>query len=261
MKDDKTYFDKIAEGYEQLETGLTPVRHYCEAYTALKLVQPLEDKSVLELACSDGYFSRLLKKGGAHSLRGIDLSPNMIDLARAEEAHDPLGIDYQVGNVLEMGVIGEFDLVYSSFVLSYAKDRLEMLDMCRVFYQNVKPGGRLISMNDNPALLPDSVTGFAKYGKTKRVTPGLEDGATITVTWENLNDKGEREDFSFDCKYYSRETLEWALTEAGFTDVCLHQPEVSPEGMAKFGENYWELFLQHPLLVFITCHKEATPQG
>jgi hypothetical protein len=37
--------------------------------------------------------------------------------------------------------------------------------------------------------------------------------------------------------------------------VRIHQAEVSPEGLEKFGAEFWKLFLQHPLLVFITGGK------
>lgn len=255
MKEEQTYFDTIAKGYEQLDTGMTPIRHYSEVYTLLKLVGSLDKKSVLELACSDGFFSRLLKKAGAESFLGVDLSPEMIKLARDHEDRHPLGINYQVGSIQDIGALGQFDLVFSPFVMSYAKDRTELLEMCRILYQNLKPGGRLLSMNDNPHLLPDSVSGFAKYGKTKRIIPPVEDGATLEVTWVAPDSQGEKQFLGFECQYFTQEAFEWALDEAGFKEFLLHYPEVSPEGLKRFGNEYWDLFLNHPLLVFIEVQK------
>ena len=255
MTDEETYFDTIAKGYDQLDTGMTPIRNYSEVYTLLKLVGSLDNKSVLELACSDGFFSRLLKKLNASSLLGVDLSPEMINLAREHEARQPLGINYQVGSIQDIGVLGQFDLVFTPFVMSYAKDRTELLEMCRILYQNLKPGGRLLSMNDNPHLLPDSVTGFAKYGKTKRIITPVEDGATVEVTWVAPDSQGEKQYLSFQCQYFTQEAFEWALGEVGFKKIHIHHPQVSPEGLERYGNAYWELFLKHPLLVFIEAHK------
>ena len=254
MHPQEKYFDEIAMGYDRMDTGSTAVRKYCEAPTALKLASPLHGKSVLEVACSDGFFSRLLKQAGALRMTGVDLSPKMIALAQARERKEPLGIVYHVADILRESTLTEdFDLVFSSFVLSYARDRDELLSMCRALRKRLKPGGRLISMNDNPDLLEDSVTGFSKYGKTKRVFPSLKDGATITVSWEEIDEHGSTESFSFDCEYFTRDTLVRSLQEAGFSDVKVHQPEVSKEGLDLLGREYWQLFLNNPLLVFITA--------
>lgn len=256
MITEEKYFDTIAKGYEELDTGMTPIRNYSEAYTLIKLVGSLANKSVLELACSDGFFSRLLKNdASAASLLGVDLSPGMINLAREHEAKQPLGINYQVGSLQDLALQGEFDLVFTPFVMSYAKDRTELLEMCHILYRHLKPGGRLLSMNDNPNLLPDSITGFAKYGKTKRIIPPVKDGATIEVTWVAPDNQGEKQDLSFQCQYFTQEAFEWALGEAGFEEIRFHQPQVSPEGLELFGESYWERFLNHPLLVFIEAKK------
>ena len=252
---EQVYFDNVAKDYQEMETGSTPVRRYVEAHTALKLAYPLEGKSVLDVACSDGFFSRLLKRGGARAVTGIDLSPQMIGLALAAEQVEQLGIEYRVGNILGDVEPGQYDLVYSSFVLSYAKDPEELVAMCRALYRQLKPGGLFISMNDNPDMLKDSVEGFRKYGKTKQIKPDLVDGATITVTWEAHDGAGQIKPFSFDCRYYTGKTLVWAMEQVGFTDVRIHQPEVSPEGLEEFGAEFWELFLEHPLLVFITGGK------
>lgn len=256
MNDEQIYFDTIAEGYKQLDTGMTPVRRFSEIYSLLNIIERLDGDSILELACSDGFFSRLLKQTGAGLVMAVDLSPKMIEAAKAYESKEPLGITYRVGSIMDMGVLGQFDLVFSPFVMSYAKDRYELLEMCRILYGNLKPGGRLVSMNDNPDLMPDSETGFFKYGKTKRITPPMVDGAKLTVTWIVPNEQGKEEHLAFDCKYYTKDTLEWSLTEAGFVDIRMHRPEVSPEGLEKYGEAYWELFLTNPLLVFFECWKQ-----
>lgn len=256
MTSQQDYFDHIAHGYEHLDTGLTPIRHYSETPSFLKFIGNLQDCTVLELACSDGYFSRILKQQGAASVRALDLSPAMIALAQRQEDAQPLGIQYEVGNIFDLKAGGVFDIVFSPFVLSYAETPEALLQMCQMLYAQLKSGGRLLSMNDNPHLREDSVTGFAKYGKTKRINPPVQDGATLTVTWLNADaPEDTSQHVSFDCVYHTEAMLRWALTEAGFCDIQIHQPIISEQGLQHYPVGYWDLFLDNPLLVFIQAQK------
>src|SRR5262245_6598559 len=89
-------YDRIAEQYR--DAKLQPWRLHLEVYTFLQLVGDLSGKAVLDLACGEGFYSRILKRHGAARVVGVDLSARMIELARAEEAREPLGIEYRVGD-------------------------------------------------------------------------------------------------------------------------------------------------------------------
>jgi 2-polyprenyl-3-methyl-5-hydroxy-6-metoxy-1,4-benzoquinol methylase len=56
--------------------------------------------AVLDVACGEGFYTRMLRQRGAARVTGVDLSPAMIDLARLQEAQHELGIEYVVGNAL-----------------------------------------------------------------------------------------------------------------------------------------------------------------
>ncbi len=251
MIGDEVYFDGIAAHYEKVDIGSAPVRRYSQVYTLLKLAGSLAGRSVLEVACSDGFFTRKLKAAGAERVVGADLSGSMISLARATEDRSPLGIEYLATDVHELGDLGRFDLVVSSFLLHYARDRDELLEVCRILYANLRPGGHLISINDHPDSPCDSVTGFEKYGETKWISPPAEDGAKLTVNFIVADAVAGEQRVSFDCNYFTEETLRWALDNAGFRDVRFHEPQVSAAGLEAFGSEYWRLFLEHPLHVYI----------
>jgi SAM-dependent methyltransferase len=248
----ENYFDAIAEDYKSEDIGSVPVRRYSQVHTLLKLAGDVAGKSVLDLACSDGFFSRHLKAAGAARVVGMDLSPQMIDVARMHEAERPLGIEYLVSDVFDMGVAGSFDLVLSSFLLHYAPTRERLVEICRIIHANTAPGGRIISLHDHPDALPESVEGFEKYGETKVTETPLRDGAGITVTFVRPKQDGQVKEVSFQCYYFTRATFIGALEEAGFADVTCHEPEVSPEGMVAMGGDYWELIQKHPLHLYIT---------
>lgn len=94
-------YDKIAEQYDQSaeersdrETILAPsAKHY---------LGDLEGKQVLDLACGSGYFTRLIKSWGAERVMGIDISPQMIELARQREQQDKQGIEFKVADVAQL---------------------------------------------------------------------------------------------------------------------------------------------------------------
>jgi len=53
---------------------------------------------VIDLACGEGYYSRLAKLRGPRRALGVDLSAKMIELARAQEASHPLEVEHAVGD-------------------------------------------------------------------------------------------------------------------------------------------------------------------
>lgn len=87
-----TNYDAIAEEYKKAK--LQPWRLYIETFMLFDLVGDLTGKSVLDLGCGEGFHTRLLRQKGADRVVGVDLFAGMIDLARKQEEHHPLGIEY-----------------------------------------------------------------------------------------------------------------------------------------------------------------------
>ena len=86
-----TDYDRIATKYKRAK--LQPWRAHLEQYTLLRLAGDLAGKAVIDLACGEGYYTRLLRQAGAARVVGVDLSHEMIGLADAQEALEPLGIE------------------------------------------------------------------------------------------------------------------------------------------------------------------------
>lgn len=79
-----TPYDPFAEQYRRSKEA--PFRKHVEQYTVRRLTGPLQGESALDLACGEGFYSRLLKAWGAGRVVGVDMSPNMIELARPQRA-------------------------------------------------------------------------------------------------------------------------------------------------------------------------------
>jgi len=142
-----TDYDAISREYQ--DSKLLPFRKHIEEYTLFDLLGDLRGKSVLDLACGEGIYSRRLALRGAQRVVGLDLSAGMIELAQEKERQLPLHIEYQVGDAMHLGAIGAFDVVLGSYLLNYARSKDELLQFCSSIRRNLKPGGRFVGFNDN----------------------------------------------------------------------------------------------------------------
>ena len=160
----------------------------------------------------------------------MDLSGAMVGLAEAEEARRPLGLEYRVGDVRTLEVSAEFDLVFAAYLLNYARTAGELTQMCRTVARALRPGGRFVTANSNPAEPTADPPAGRAYGFSRRVVGELVEGAPIVL--EFFLPDGSFEVTSY---YLSVETMEEAFRAAGLREVRWHAPRVSPEGLREFG--------------------------
>ena len=247
-----TDYDTIAEDYRRAKQQ--PWRTYIESFTLMNIIGDLREKSVIDLACGEGFYTRILRQAGAAKVVGIDLSEGMIELARAEETRYPLGVTYQVqdGRTLELGQ--EFDLVVAAYLFNYAKDRSELDAMCRGIARVLKPGGRLVTVNSNPSANFAELPSFRKYGFETRIGDKLAEGSPIIWTFHLAQHSIEVENY-----YLNLPTHEEALTHAGLGEIRWHSPSLSPQRVAEdTPDSYWNDFLEYPPITFIECRKQIS---
>lgn len=241
-------YDKFAKQYKASKR--LPFREYIEWYSYNKLLGDVSQKSVLDLACGEGFYTRRIKRKGADTVVGADISEEMIRLAEAQEQHNPLGVEYILGDVMALGSIGQFDLVVASYLLNYAETREQLLKMFQTIAVNLQPGGRFVGINNNPDQPPESFPICEKYGFTKSISGPLKEGSAITYEFSRSGQK-----FSFDNFYLSRNTHEWAARQAGLNSIQWHKIEVSPDGLKMFGQEFWQDFIDYEPIVGIECLK------
>ena len=177
-----TDYNQIANQYRKAKEQ--PWRIRTELYSMMNLIGDLTGKSVIDVACGEGWLTRELRKAGASEVVGIDISEEMIGLARRQEAREPLGIEYRVEDARATESAQQFDISISNWLLVYAHNREELGVMCRGLANRIKPGGRFVTLTVNPDLYsmqahpPD----YRKYGFQVRLHESVYEGAPLVWT-------------------------------------------------------------------------------
>src|SRR5262245_20891873 len=171
---EKAAYDAIAKDYQ--ESKQLPFRMHIEQHMICNLLGPLEGKSVLDLACGDGIYSRRIKARGAKTVIGGDISAEMIALAETEEKRHPCGVHYAVGDAAAYRAPAACDVVLGAYLLNYAKAWEELVRFCQAISENLHPGGRFVGCNDNPANAPRDDGRYRKYGFYKTTPANRTEG-------------------------------------------------------------------------------------
>ena len=135
---------------EYQKARMQPWRSRIETCSLMKRVGNVPGRSVLDVACGEGHFTRLLRLAGAAQVVAIDISERMIELARAQESAEPLGIEYRVEDVRDPAPGEDFDLVAAAWLLVFAHDRAELTRMRAGLASRLRPGGRFVTIAGNP---------------------------------------------------------------------------------------------------------------
>ena len=228
------------------ETKGTSMKRYAERWMMFNALDDVRGKSVLDLACGDGDYLREIKQRGAARAVGVDISETMIELARAQEAQQPLGIEYHVRNVAELEPLGAFDIVTAVYLLVYAATEEELTNMCRAIAANLAPGGRFIAALTHPDVTEEHLAAAQTTGVTIVPNEPIRNGSTITITVPIPS--GEIQLLNY---LWTRETYERAMKASGFNTIHWHPVDVDPEGIRIFGAEYWQAFLAHPPIAIV----------
>lgn len=237
-----TDYNKIAEEYKFSKS--LPWRRYIETYTFFKITGDVSTKSILDLACGEGFYSRLFKLKGAKDVIGVDISEQMIEQAIEIENSSPLDIKYVLSDVMSMNLNNQFDIVSASYLLNYSENESELQTMCDTIAKHLKPGGKFIAINNNPNCKHPEIS-MRKYG-FERIQMGNKEGDKVIYKLYLPNES------HIDIINYhlSIETYQKCLSKSGLPKIEWYNMEISQEAITEFGTDHWQdLLLSEPVTI------------
>lgn len=156
-------FTALAHQWWDKEGALTTLHAINPArMTFLTQHTELQQKRVLDLGCGGGILSESLARAGAH-VTGIDLSPDVIQVARDHAQEQALDIQYECIDVADLTAQkpGYFDIVVCMEMLEHVPNPALIVEYA---CQLVKPGGELFlsTINRTPKAYVFAILG-AEY--------------------------------------------------------------------------------------------------
>lgn len=213
------------------------------------LLDDVSGLAVLDLACGDGYTSRLLAEKGAKVV-GVDISPNQIERALQFENEKPLGIEYIVADAAELNLGRTFDLVSPSFLFHYASDKGTLRRMVEKTALHLKRGGRMVALAAAQDPIVPRLPGASHSTRWGAGVPEKE-GSEVIMDFYDL--QGQK--FG-DIQYYywAPETYEAFLRQAGFVGVRWHSHTIPEELHSQFPN--WEQMQRQCGSAILTAARE-----
>lgn len=224
VRSTRDQYKSIANGYKQMAEQASPLQRLAEIYPFRQLAGDLRGKSVLDFACGSGRYTRMVKEWGASHVMGVDLSPEMIALARASERRHPQGIEYIEADGFTYRPSEQFDVVTAAFFFNYARSADELSQMLASVLGALKPGGRLLALNHRFSQQPSSFPRMRRYGMSKRLLGPEAEGTPVEISFETPSGP-----ISI-CNYYlPHAIMERTILQAGFTNLRWTLPFIPPE--------------------------------
>jgi toxoflavin synthase len=253
-------FDHVAAEYDSIgrkyqESKRLPFRVHVEEHSMFALLPDLEGCSVVDLACGEGIYSRKLLRRGASRVVGVDISPEMVSLARRAEEAEPLGAEYVLADVATVDLGEHFDIALCSFLFNYARNREELRSLVQGVAGLLRSGGRVIGCNDFPENPREHFNRYRPYGFVKLGASEPRDGSTITYRFYNPDGTV----FEIDNYFLPTEAYRLEFKAAGFTSFDWVMPTVSPDGLSSFTPGYWDAYLGSPPMVSLTATMGGSP--
>lgn len=271
-----THYDAIAHDYHTIKAN--PVKKYSEEYSVLKTIQCLCENgayqasaAILDLACGDGHYARLfLQQGVCRRVVGVDLSQEMIARAKVRDA--PLIAEgrliYQAADCATVRVMKNikdqqqqemFQIVTAIYMLQYAQTENMLASMLQNVWDHLQPGGTFLAVTGHPVVTPESIAAQESYGVWLSFEDPMRDGTSVETTLRSPEGGYCR----FTSRYWSLGTYGQILKQVGFIEVEWKPMEVSPEGMALYGAEFWRNHLENPAIIILQCRRpcEEKAQG
>ena len=219
-----TQYENIRAAYDEIrKTSIALIEH---ANVQEILAPFIRDARVLDLACGSGFYSYHLLKWGASKVVGVDISPAMLEEARAASSEiysDSAIIHFILADCSKPVAYegGPFDVVFGAWLLNYAPSGKEMVNMFRNVALNLKDGGLFVAVVPPPTKDPAAFVEAERKirpvalggsgGLISNVTGEVEDGSVFHVHADTKHGNVD-----FDCYHLRQDVYETSARQGGF---------------------------------------------
>ncbi|MDQ0233251.1 class I SAM-dependent methyltransferase [Metabacillus malikii] len=216
--------DTFFKSYTSLrKTGVT-YNDFVEQPAIKSAISTLNGKTVLDLGCGNGQFSKYCVDNGAVKVTAVDISMNMIEQAKHENKHDKIDYictpieDYEVKNQ-------KFDLIVSSLMIHYVEDYTELIEKVESL---LNKNGEFIFSTEHPIVT-----------SRKEMNNWMKDEGGNKLHWklDHYQEEGKREQHWYVdgvVKYHRTiSTLINTVIQSGLVLEKLIEPQSIPSGLEK----------------------------
>lgn len=211
----------------------------------------LNNRSVLDIGCGEGYCARELKRLGAGDYLGIDLSSQMIDAAISQETKDQYGIEYRACDVTQYTPERQFDICIAVFLFNYLRVE-QMHSTFSMVFDALNVGGEFIFTVPHP-FFP-----FVRPGKSPPFyfsSNGKNYFADVDEKFEGEIWKRNGEPLHVQCVHKTFTDYFEGLQQAGFH----HMPEVREltvtQELVEMDRDFFSPLLNEPLHLLFKVRK------
>jgi ubiquinone/menaquinone biosynthesis C-methylase UbiE len=118
-----------------------------ESYAELAASRTPAAGSVLDVATGPGYFCTALAKLGTFDVTGLDLSADLVEIARANAAREKVDVTFLEADASSMPFVeSSLDLVFCSWAVKNFQDPVRVF--CEI-HRVLRPGGRALIVDVN----------------------------------------------------------------------------------------------------------------
>lgn len=255
----KPQYDSFATSYDLVWTvrAVAPLLQLLQS--TIGNLGSLTGASVLDLATGTGIGLRLVRAAGASKLVGVDISPQMLEIAKVttpgavfhtadcSKPLDELRLEPQ-----------SFDVVLGVWLLNQCPSNVELAGMWANIAKYLKPGGKFVGIIENHDIVhPVGVQSF-KYGAKESSVTEIENGQGWSVHIE-FQTKPKIEIDGFRLK---KEIFESEAKHAGMGEITYHAPRMEHVREAVSGGftvekevGWWNELLEEPPNFVIVSHR------
>lgn len=253
----ETYDEAQSDGrYEEGMARMALYHRCCQDPVIFRALGDVRGKSLLDLACGDGFYTRRFRaECAADPVMGIDLSPRQIERAQAIERRAPLGIEYRVGDVTHLELDLRFEVVTAIHLLHYLESAAEIESALCTIHGLLGDSGYFVTMIANPEFDLDSHDAADSKAKFGYYFSLAERGNGGLMRFHPGGFEKERE-LTIEFRRWQRGFLDAIAARLGFSSEW-HEPFISAEGLATHGPGFFGNYLANPQSKLLRLTKRA----